>query len=174
MASCALSQGYNLDCRNSVGGVKEVYLIEASNITGVTAASGVVSAITKSVGTRFWLYQQDKQSTTAEEQVEASEENGTLFYTQTLKLILNKMQTSIRNEILVLGQQRLVAVVVDRNGNGWLYGKDNFLTLQSGSKASTGKAMGDRNGYEIDFKGFEPQLALNVPSSIITTLQTPG
>lgn len=172
--ACALSQGYVLDCRNSVGGVKEVHLIEAANITGVTAASGVVSAITKATGAIFRLYQQVKQTSSAEEQVEVSEENGTVFYSQSLKIFLNQLQASVRNEILVLAQQRLVAVVVDRNGNGWLFGQANALVLKSGSKALTGAKMGDRNGYELDFQGFEPSLALQVPASIISTLQTPG
>lgn len=171
---CALTQGFNLDCRNSQGGVKEVYLMEFDNLVSVTAASGVVSVVTKLTGKRFWLYQQVKQNSSADETIQANEENGTIFYEQSLKLIINQMQASVRNEILLLSQQRLVAVVVDRNGNGWLYGQINALLIQAGSKGSTGKAMGDRNGYELDFKGFEPSLALLVPTSVVATLQTPG
>jgi hypothetical protein len=51
--ACALTQGYALDCRDSLGGITEVYFIEFKNVSAVTEASGVVSAITKGAGKVF-------------------------------------------------------------------------------------------------------------------------
>ncbi len=45
--SCALTQGYTLDCRDSLGGIVEVYFTEAANVTASTEASGVITALTK-------------------------------------------------------------------------------------------------------------------------------
>lgn len=170
--ACALTQGYSLDCRDSVGGIKSLYLIEIDNVTGVTSTSGTASAIAKANNKRFWKYNLMRQTGEAMEEYTASEENGTFFHAQTVSFILNKMQASTRNEILLLAQNRLVAVVEDRNGKYWLYGKENGLILSGGS-AKTGKAMGDRNGYELTFKGFEKDPALEVSSSVITGLETP-
>ena len=50
---CALTQGYSLDCRDSLGGITEVYFIEKGNVSSITVASGSVSAITKVAGKRF-------------------------------------------------------------------------------------------------------------------------
>ena len=55
--ACALTQGYTLDCRDSLGGLTEVYFIEASNITSYTEASGVITALVKAAGKRFYKYE---------------------------------------------------------------------------------------------------------------------
>lgn len=47
---CALTQGYSLDCRDSLGGITEVYFIEKANITITAPTSGSISAITKVAG----------------------------------------------------------------------------------------------------------------------------
>ena len=36
--ACALTQGYSLDCRDSLGGITEVYFIEKGNISAITVA----------------------------------------------------------------------------------------------------------------------------------------
>ena len=82
------------------------------------------------------------------------------------------MQAATRNEIALLGQIRLVAVVEDRNGKYWYYGKENGL-MREGGNGGTGTAMGDRNGYELIFTGDEKDMAFEVSSSVITTLETP-
>lgn len=169
LSSCALTTDYNLDCRDSVGGVKSIYLIELANVTGVTVSAGVASAIAKANNKVFRKYNLVKATADAVEDFQASEENGTFFYDQAINIILNKMQAASRNEIVLLAQNLLMAVVEDRNGKYWLYGKTNGLTLTSG-KAGTGKAMGDRNGYELGFKGMEEVMAAEVSSSIIAGL----
>jgi len=170
--ACALTTGYTLDCRDSVGGLKSVYLIEIDNVSGVTSAAGVATAISKANGGRFWKYNLVKATGEATEEYQASEENGTFFHNQSINVILNKMQAATRNEIVLLSQNRLMAVIEDRNGKYWLYGKDNGLTLSAGS-AKTGVAMGDRNGYELTFSGAEEDPALEVTSGIIAGLIVP-
>ncbi len=51
---CALTQGYTLDCKDSLGGIKAVWLINHANVTAVTEASGIVSAITKAANKVFY------------------------------------------------------------------------------------------------------------------------
>jgi len=53
---CALSQGYNLDCRFNFGGVREIYVIEFENVTAITESAGVISAITKASTKTFKKY----------------------------------------------------------------------------------------------------------------------
>ena len=112
---CALTQSYNLDCRDSVGGIKEVYFMELGNLTSFTEASGVVTAITKAAGKKFYKYQLVKQTGMMEDVLTINEENGTIFSAQKLTIMLNKMQANTRNEITLLAQNLLVCVVADRN-----------------------------------------------------------
>lgn len=171
--ACALTQGYSLnDCRDSIGGIKSIYLIELGNVSGVTSSAGLISVIGKANNARFWKYNLTRATADAMEEIQISEENGTVFYNQTVNIVLNKLQATTRNEIVLLAQNRLAAVVEDRNGKYWYYGKGEGLLL-NGGKATTGKAFGDRNGYELTFAGSEVALALEVNSSVITGLETP-
>ncbi len=46
--ACAIVAGYSLDCKDTVGGIKSLFITEQANITAVTEnASGYVTAITK-------------------------------------------------------------------------------------------------------------------------------
>ena len=47
---CALTQGYVLDCKDSLGGITEVYFMAAQDVSTTTEASGVITAITKKAG----------------------------------------------------------------------------------------------------------------------------
>jgi hypothetical protein len=172
--ACALTQGYNLDCRNSVAGVKEVHIIEWDNVSTVSVTAGVTTGITKATGKKFWKYSLIKQTGSAEETIQVNEENGTLHIQQHIKFPTAKMQAAVRNEIMLLAQNRLMMVVVDNNGIGWLYGQANAMLMNTGAKAMTGTKFGDRNGYEFDFVGYEPAMAVQVDATTLAALQTPG
>jgi hypothetical protein len=168
---CALTQGYVLDCKDSLGGITEVYFIASNDISAITEASGVVTAITKKAGKRFYKYELVKETSSFVENVNASVENGSIFYQQELTIILNKLQANTRNELLLLSQNLLEAVVGDNNGKYWLLGKTRGLDVTGGSSQS-GTAMGDRSGYTLTFTGKEAALAPEVSSSIIAGLTT--
>ena len=171
LASCALTQGYSLDCRDSLGGITEVYFIEAQNVTGVTEASGggTLTAITKVASKVFRKYELVPGTSSLTETINASLANGTVFYAQELSIILNKLQANTRNEILLLAQNNLKVVVGDANGKYWYLGRINSMQV-SGGNGATGTAQGDRSGYTLTFSGAEKQLAPEVQSSVISTL----
>lgn len=168
---CALTQGYTLDCKDSLGGIKAVWMIESGNVTAVTEASGIVSAITKSAGKVFRKYEMVKATGSLTETITASVENGTVFYAQELSIVLNKLQANTRNEILLLAQNTLMVVVQDANDKYWLLGRTQGCDVTGGT-AATGTAQGDRNGYTLTITGAEKQLAPEVNSGIIAGLTT--
>lgn len=167
--ACALTQGYTLDCKDSLGGIKAAWFIAHQDVASVTETEGVVTAITKDAGKVFYKYQLVRNTSSLTENVTASVENGTVFYAQELTIILNKMQANTRNEILLLAKNNLMVVVEDANGNYWLLGKNNGLDLTGGNSGS-GTAQGDRNGYTLTFSGGEKELAPEVGSAVIATL----
>jgi hypothetical protein len=167
--ACALTQGYTLDCRESLGGIKAVWLIAHANVSSVTEASGIVSAITKSAGKVFYKYELVKNTGALTETITASVENGTVFYAQEMTVVLNKLQANTRNEILLLAKNTLMAVVQDANDKYWLVGRYTGLDVTGGT-AATGTAQGDRSGYSLTFTGGEKELAPEVSSSIIAGL----
>lgn len=176
--ACALTQGYNLDCREGIGGIKEVYIIELANISSMTESSGVITAITKVTGKRFWKYSLVRETSNTTETLTGNEQNGTFFIAQQVQIILNKRQASVRNEILLLAKNNLVIIAVDNavpgvTAKAWMFGKTQGLILASGT-AESGTAWGDRNGYTLPFAGNEPELAPEVLFSLIASLETPG
>ena len=167
--ACALTQGYTLDCRDSLGGITEVYFIEKGNVTSTTQASGVITAVVKAATKVFRKYELVPGTSSLTENINASVENGTVFYAQELSIILNKLQANTRNEILLLAQNTLAAVVGDNNGKYWYLGKVRGINITGGSGA-TGTANGDRSGYTLTFSGSEGELAPEVSAGIIAGL----
>jgi hypothetical protein len=167
--ACNLTQNYILDCKESLGGLKSVLFIESNNVDVTTEVDGVVTVITLAAGKFFYKYDLVKETSSFTETINASVQNGTIFYSQELTIILNKLQANTRNEILLLAKNNLVAIAEDKNGKYWYLGHDNGLDITGGTAAS-GVAAGDRSGYELTFTGQEKELAYEVLDSIIPAL----
>jgi len=169
--ACSLTQSYLQDCRLNYGGIKECYVIELDNISTITEAAGVITAITKVSLKTFKKYNLIAHTAEAEDVLSSSLENGTSSSKQSLKFPINKMTISVRNEIQLLAQNRLVWVIVDNNSTNWLYGKEFGMVLTSAG-GKTGKALNDRNGFEFVFEGEEKVLAYEVDDATLATLTT--
>ena len=131
----------------------------SGDLTSYTEASGVVTAITKGAGKKFFKYALVKGTSSLTENINASVENGTIFYQQELTMIINKLQVAVRNELLLLAKNLLVAIVHDSNDAYWIIGLKNGIDITAGN-AGTGTAQGDRSGYTLTFTGKEPALVL--------------
>jgi hypothetical protein len=171
--ACALTQGYSLDCRDSVGGSKEFYFIEFDSVSAMTETAGVITALTKVTGKRFWKYAQVKEVSEGKSTQEGSEANGSSFWSHEVSVLLHKRQTAVRNEILLLSKNRLLIVEKDNNGKFWLYGRNGGMLLEGGASGS-GKAYADLNGYTLPFKGMEKEPEIEVDSTIAAQLETAG
>lgn len=175
--SCALTQDYSLGCQDFFGGVNETYVMEFSGIEpgGITIVpgSGVVTGLTKTSGSFFRRYEIEAHQADSKEALTVNKANGTKSVKQTLQFPINGMSVSIRNEIEKIAANRLVWVIIDNNGIAWMYGKDFGMRLTT-ANAGTGKALADRNGYDLTFESEEKYLAVKVDSSVVADLQTPG
>lgn len=168
--ACVLTQGREIDCRDSVGGVAEIYITELSNKLALTASSGTITAHTLSSGKKYWTYKLEKENAEFTEVEQASVENGTLFYETTLTFTIPKMSASFRNELNLLAQNRLMIIIKDNNGKYWLMGQTNGADKVGTNEAKSGKAFGDRNGYTLSFMAKEPSPMNEVTSSLLSTL----
>lgn len=166
--ACALTQGFVLDCKESLGGVKSVRFVEFDNVASIAYAAGVAT-LTMVASKKFWKYAQVRETSSTTETITANVQNGTIFYQQELTVILNKLAAATRNEILLLAKNRLMAIVEDMNGNFWLLGAKNGLDITSGNSA-TGTASGDRNGYSLTFQAMEADPMWSVSAGAISAL----
>jgi hypothetical protein len=177
--SCVVTSGYAIECRDSVGGVEVVYLIEnsalydASGNSRVTSASGVVSAITKNSGKRFWKFEVPRATASANNGITSSIENGTFFFTHQVIFPINSRSADVRNIVTTLAKNRLTFVLKEGDGTYRMYGKEFGLQLET-TEAGTGTGLADRNGYLLTFSSQEREDFLVVPANIAAALETPG
>lgn len=171
--ACVLTSGYTLGCRDAVGGIKAIYITELANKNALTASAGNISAFTLDTGKQFWTYELEKETAECVEKIQTSVENGTVFYETELKIMLHKRSVTLRNELALVAQNRLMIIILDRNGTYWLMGEVNGADLAP-SESAFGKAMGDASGYALTFVAKETAFMQTVASGLISTLTAPA
>ena len=163
--SCNIVQGYEIACRDSVGGIQEVYIAEFVNVQAYVQSSGVITSITMVPGKKFYTFQLEKENATYTNDVKGSLENGTTHYESSLVFTMKKMSASMKNAIKVLAQARLMVIVKDVNGTYFVMGLTRGAdTLDI--KMTSGKAMGDMNGATVTITGKEPDFDNTYSGSI--------
>lgn len=167
--ACALTSGLTLDCRDQMGGVKEVYVCEFANVYGITSASGSISALSLSGTAKFRTYQQNPETAVFSEAPTPSTTNGTLFYNAQLEITLPRWSTTQRNELYLVAQNKLMIIVKTANDTYLMMGETRGAYLEP-STTSTGKASGDLAGYVLKFDSKEPLPCKFVSSSIIASI----
>jgi hypothetical protein len=163
--------GYALGCRDSVGGIKTIY-VQGWNATGTvnTNGSGTVTGFT-GFSSGFYEYDLTKATSSMTETLNASIENGSIYYTPEVTFTINKLQVAVRNELRLLARNRLLVIVQDNNNRYWVLGAANGLEATAGT-AGSGTAFGDRSGYEMTLTGMEPDPMLLIVSTTFTPLAT--
>lgn len=171
--ACALTAGMTLDCRDAIGGITTVYIVEKANVGTITASSGTITAITMLNSAKFWTYSFRDETGEWTDELMTSDANGTQFSEQTLTFPTFKMSATKRNQIKLLAQNQLcIMVTVNNDINGtatFLMGEGIGATLQN-TKGTSGKLRGDMNGYTLSFKAREAQQAQVVTNGIIAAI----
>lgn len=177
--ACAITGGYSITCRESVGGVETIYLIEnsalydASGNSRVAETSGTITSLTKSTGKRFWKFEVPRGTANASNGITSSIENGTFFFTHSVSFPINDRSATTRNIVTTLAKNRLTFVCVEGDGTARMYGRLFGLQLET-TEAGSGTALADRNGYVLTFSSQEREDFLVVPSNIVAQLETAG
>ena len=168
--ACNITSGWSIDCKDSQGGIVKIYIANGP-VEAFAETAGVLTSVTVAgsplTPADFFEFSVPKQTSSLTETVNASTENGTVFYQQDLILVFNKMEASKRNQILLMAQnENMFVVAKDGNGKYWSIGLTRGASLTAGSLAS-GTAYGDRNGGELTLTGLEPQPMFEVTSTIV-------
>jgi hypothetical protein len=166
MACGTLTKGRGLDCNRTAGGVKAIYFgvydefTDPISTTGIVQSAGQITAITMNASTSLYRYMLPLGTATVSEAITGSTENGSIFFAETVTLMLNQLSKEDQNEIRLLSTTK---VVIFAQLNAQLSGKDviiglgvtNGMNLNSGT-IDSGGAFGDRSGYSLTFTGTEP------------------
>lgn len=168
--ACNITSGWSIDCKDSQGGIVKIFIANGP-VEAFAETAGVLTSVTVAgsplTPADFFEFEVPKQTSSLTETVNASTENGTVFYQQDLILVFNKMEASKRNQILLMAQnENMFVVAKDGNNKYWSVGLTRGTSLTAGSLTS-GVAYGDRNGGELTLTGLEPQPMFEVSSSIV-------
>jgi hypothetical protein len=168
--SCNLTSGIPLSCRDNVGGVQNIWITDFTNIDSITKSTGDTITQISGSGT-YYEFQLIRTSSQFTETVNASLENGTVFYTQELVTYFAKLDQTKRNILKTLAQSpRLSVVMQDNNGNYFLLGEIYGMFISAGTSV-TGKALGDQAGYNLTFQALE-QSPMNELAGSLTSVAT--
>ena len=168
--ACNLLGSIDLQCRDSVGGIKNVYILSGS-ITTITDGnqSGTITDI-DGTGT-YWKLALNKGVGSFTEEVAVDVTTGTVGYTQTVEMAFPKLQASLRNIVKILAQAPSLSVIVetengteDNVGKYFLLGQYRGVTMSAGTGA-TGTAYADANQWGITLMGEEPYPAQEIATS---------
>lgn len=169
--SCSITSGITLGCKDSQGGVEYLYIADLPTYDTITTdVDGLIESLDSGgtpVSITWYKYEVPKQTSSFTETINASTENGTVYYTQDVLMIFNKMESSKRDQIKLLAQNpKLLVVVKDGNSKFWSVGVTRGAELTAGT-SQTGVAYSDRNGGEITLTGLEPSPSFECAASFV-------
>ena len=113
MACTSLTKGRGLDCNRISGGIKNIYFgvydqfTAPITTTGIVEASGEITDI-EMASNVLYRYTTPLGVASLSETITGSTENGTIFYTPTVNVILNRLTKEDQNQIKLLGQTKVV------------------------------------------------------------------
>ena len=160
--------GLDVDCRESVGGIKEVYILGDRKEVKVNLSedSTAITSITLDADSgKFKPYKFRKQTGSMVSTINTSEENGTTFVQTDVTLVFHKMEAKKRLEISALMVGDCAMLVKDGNNKYWYLGYDEPVTMTAGT-AATGTAKGDKNGYDLTLTDLSNSLPYEVSKAI--------
>ena len=161
--------GLTRDCAANMGGILEVMIANADDVSGVTITEGIITAISMAASAKFKKYYFNKNTGNLTSTYNLDPASGVRYVTSELLLQFNRMETTKRVEMTALALGDLAVIVKDANGKYWYLGKDEPVNA-SASDGQTGTARGDANRYTITLQDNSLEMPYEVDSSIVDDL----
>lgn len=156
--SCLINKGRLEPCKDSVGGIQAVYFVNYGTLGDITYASATSGEITGVAGSPTAYKYVLKGTSSLEQTVTSSRENGTTFYDQLVNMTFKKLSPQSHDEVALIAVSRPHVIVEDNNGNAFLVGLEWGADVNGGTIV-TGAAMGDLSGYTLTLQGMEKKPA---------------
>ena len=163
--SCEISNGRIEQCKDSVSGLKAIYIINydklnsdsAVYLTSPAGSEDVIDTwvpIDTSTALQLFKYELKSTANSFTTAINSSRDNGTTFFTQTLVANLKRQDAATTKNVKLLAYGRPRIVVRTMTDQFFLMGLDQGADVSAG-EISTGAALGDFNGYSLTFTAEE-------------------
>ena len=171
MACSQVLNGIAADCQTNVGGVREVYIANYSDVTAIEVdeLSNMIKTITMADSAKFKKYAFKKNTSSMTSTLNVDPANGVNFVQTDLALVFAKQETVKRMEIAKLSLGELRVIVLDANGKYWFLGQEEFVSATAGT-AETGTNRTDGNRYSITLTDYSSSYPYEVTPTIVADL----
>ena len=169
MSLCDMIAGYNdRTCTNGKGGIKSVLLFPLGATSGAVITANEVTALTVSGETFLYKLKSNLSSYTAP--IKVDKNNGTLWYEQSLSMILASDNKELRSEIHLLAQNEVVCLVENADGTIVALGFGEGLQIADANEYTSGVLKSDRRGHVVVLNGMENDEVPDVDSAVYAAL----
>jgi hypothetical protein len=171
--ACDITRGRLIDCKDSIGGLKAIYIAKSySNNVSAVATINATEMTTAGFATwsccggtvEVFKYDLVQNLSSLTVTINSDNANGTTFFTQALSVTLQKIDHDMTNELRLMAYSRSQIFVQDSNDNVYLLGIDGGCYVTGGTVV-TGTAKGDLNGYTIEWGAEEKNALIQLPAS---------
>ena len=160
--ACTLTiTGRAFPCKDKIGGIKRVWIKQFETTDWGTITEGEISAGQEITVFGFEI---TKNAGSFQQAVNASVENGTVFYSQVLELSLPNLVAGDNEKVADILKSRLTVIVQDVNDNYFAMGHTTGAEATGGT-VGTGTAKGDFNGYQLQLTAEEA-----IPAPFVDTV----
>jgi hypothetical protein len=173
--ACLITSGRIEPCKDSLGGLRNVYFINEQIDANYIYKETFVGSGVYEVDTDFsesidyvdnvqYMYKFELKSNenVYDQEIVTSRENGTTFFRQTLTIKLKKQDIATHNAVKTLAYAKPRILVENNEGQFFLVGLLRGCDLTAGS-INNGGALGDFSGYSLTFQAEEL-----LPSQFVT------
>ena len=153
------------DCRPNLSGIKKIAV--ANYVEGAFIKDDVNQNMLtlENSEVKWTVYIPAKHTGSLTKTLTKNEQTGVLYYTNEVTATFNHMDGDNGQAIDLLGQGRLMVVVLDGNGMNWVLGVDDWVSV-SAITGQTGAAADDGNNWQITFTEIASHAAYNVTAFV--------
>jgi len=173
--ACDITRGRLIDCKDSIGGLKAIYIAKSYN-NNISAVANVNTTEMTDAGFATWSgasggattvfkYDLVPNLSSMTVNIQSDNANGTTFFNQTLSITLQKIDHDMTNELRLMAYSRAQIFVLDENDNCFLLGIDGGCHVTGGT-VITGAAKGDLTGYTIEWGAEEKNALIQVKQTL--------
>jgi len=173
--ACDVTKGLSeIACKNTVGGLKNIYFIPYGEYDLDTTSDDVDGHVINNLGTsdpvaESFRFPLKNTGNTYEEEIESSRDNGTTVFNQNLNFIVTKINAQMQYQMKVLSWGRPHVIVETNAGDFFMLGLENGMEISGGINVEG--EMAGANQYAMVAEGQEKDPSYFLSEQAITDLK---
>lgn len=177
--SCDITHGRVEECKDSVSGLKAIYIINFDDLnednatfdTGTPGEEDQLVTWTPASALSMYKYELKSTANALNTTINASRDNGTTFFGQELVVNLKRQDVVTHKQVKLLAYGRPRIIARSMTDQFFMLGFAQGCDVSAGT-IGTGAALGDFNGYQLTFMAEEELPPLFIDCSTEAALAT--